>query len=111
MSFCISFYGTTSTRSYPIPEHLSQLLELADTPEQVEKLISEYETELAQLDNECNEFLACDSAAELMADVLRSKGIGYQIICGTNDEGDSHSYVRVGKKNYDPTYQGFGGAA
>lgn len=111
MTYCVRFHTISSARSYPVPLHLNQLLEMAETPEQVEMLISEYETELAQLDNECNEFLVCDSAAELMADVLRSKGIGYQIICGVNDEGDSHSYVRVGEKNYDPTYQGFGGEA
>lgn len=109
MIFCIRFYGLNGVRSYAVPAHLNQLLELADTPEQIEFLISEYEAQLAQLDNECNDFLVCDSATELMVDVLRSKGIGYQIICGVNDEGDSHSYVRVGDRNYDPTYQGFGG--
>lgn len=107
--FCVRFHGTSSVRSYLVPQHLNQLLELADTPEQVEFLISEYECQLAQLDNPCDEFLVCDTATELMADVLRSKGIGYQIICGVNDEGDSHSYIQIGEKKYDPTYQGFGG--
>lgn len=107
-NFEVRFYGTTCVRSYPVSEHFNQLLELANTPEQIEMLISEYESQLAQLDHETNEFLICDTAAELMADVLRSKGIECQVICGINDEGQSHSYVRVGEKNYDPTYQGFG---
>lgn len=109
MTYCIRFYALSSVRSYPVPTHLNQLLEQAETPEQIEMLISENESQLAQLDNECNDFLVCDSAAELMADVLRSKGIGYQLVCGVNDEGDSHSYIQVRGKNYDPTYQGFGG--
>lgn len=106
-TYHIRFHGLTKTRSYPVPSHLNQLLEMAQTPEQIEMLLSEYEAELAQLDNECDDFLTCDSAAELMADVLSSKQIICQIICGKNDEGDSHSYVQVGEKKYDPT-QGFG---
>lgn len=106
MTFCVRFYGTNGPRSYPVPAHLNELLEQAKTPEILEMLLSEYETDLARLDNDCDEFLVSDSAVELMADVLRSKGIGYQIICGTNDEGNSHSYIQVGGKKYDPTYQG-----
>lgn len=106
--FFIRFYGTTKSRGIQVPTHINQLLVQAETPEEIERIICEHETELAQLNNRCDEFLVSDSAAELMADVLRSKGIGYQVICGINDEGNSHSYVQVGNTNYDPTHQGFG---
>lgn len=106
--FVVQFFGFNSATPFPVPPHVNAELEAAETPEEIERIISEHEEELAQLRHECDEFLVCDSAAELMADVLRSKGIAYQIICGINDEGNSHSYARVGNKNYDPTHQGFG---
>lgn len=104
--FFVRFYGFATSRGVQVPQHINKLLLDAQTPEEIERIISEHETELAQLNSD--EFLVCDSAAELMADVLRQKGIGYQIICGINDEGSSHAYVRVGGRNYDPTHQGFG---
>lgn len=109
-NFVIKFFGLAfaSTRSFPIPTHIDAELIAAESPIEIERIICEHEAELAQLGHECDEFLVCDTAAELMADVLRSKGISYQIICGVNDEGNSHSYVRVGDRNYDPTHQGFG---
>lgn len=106
--FVVSFYGLSTRRAIPVPQLICGELEAAETPKEIEAIICEHEAELAALQNPCDDFLVCDSAAELMADVLRSKGIVYQIICGVNDEGDSHSYVRVEGCNYDPTHQGFG---
>jgi hypothetical protein len=110
-NFVIGFYGFPNCRHIPVPRHIEAELIAAESPQDIERIISEHETELAQLHHPDNEFLVCDTAAELMADVLRSKGIAYQIICGVNDEGNAHSYIKVGDKFYDPTHQGFGDGA
>lgn len=109
--FTILFHGFSKTYSFSVPAHINVKLEEASTPEEIESIISDHEAELANLLYPCDDFLVCDTAAELMADVLHSKGIEHQIICGISDAGDSHSYVRVGGKNYDPTHQGFGDGA
>ncbi|MBD2005626.1 MULTISPECIES: hypothetical protein [Cyanophyceae] len=108
--FVARFYGFTTATSYAVPAHINAALIATTNPAEIEQIISDYEAELAQLHNPANEFLVCDTAAELMADVLRSKGIPYKIICGKNDEGDSHSYIEVRGVFYDPTHQGFGEA-
>lgn len=107
-NFVVQFFGCASTHSFPVPPHVNAELEAAETPEEIERIICEHEESLAQLRHECDEFLVCDTAAELMSDVLDAKNIPHKIICGINDEGNSHSYVRVGDRNYDPTHQGFG---
>lgn len=68
----------------------------------------QFEAELAALLNHFDEFLVCDSATELMADVLRSKKNDFRVVCGINDIGESHSYIQIGQDRYDPTHQGFG---
>lgn len=107
-NFVICIYGLTTSKALPVPNHIQDKLVLATTAKEVETVISEHESELAQLFNEYDEFLVCDSAAELMGDVLKSKDIEYKIICGINDVGDSHSYIEVDGQYYDPTKQGFG---
>jgi hypothetical protein len=106
--FTISLYGLSgATLTVPVPLYINRELNSAQTPKEVEQVISDHEAHLADLLQ--SEFLVCDTATELMADVLRSKGLAYQIICGVNDRGESHSYIKVGDERYDPTHQGFGG--
>jgi len=106
--FSVNFYGLTWSKSIDVPKHINEDLNEATTPEEVENIISKYESALARLFDPESDFLVCDSAAELMADVLHSKKIVCQVVCGINDYGDSHSYVTAMGKNYDPTHQGYG---
>lgn len=108
--FVVRFYGLLSCKSYPVPGHINLKLLAATTPQEIEQIISDHESELAGLHHPGDEFLVCDTAAELMADVLRVKGISYKVICGVNDEGNAHSYVEVDGVFYDPTHQGLGQA-
>lgn len=106
--FHVNFYGTVSQETFLVPQCINAKLLLAKTPEEIEHIISKHESELAALLNPVDEYLVCDTAAELMAEVLSSKGFSFRIVCGVNDNGDSHSYVQVGDKKYNPTHQGFG---
>lgn len=99
--FVVRFYGLLTCKSYPVPAHINSELVSATSPHEINRIISEYEVELARLHNPNNDFLVCDTATELMADVLRLKGIGYKIICGVNDEGDARSHVEVDGIHYD----------
>lgn len=108
VQFCVNFHGLTWVKSLAIPLYINRKLNQAKTPEEIEQIIGEHEPELAQLLNPLDEFLVCDSAAELMADVLQAKGIKCRVVCGISDYGDSHSYVVVDGARYDPTCQGFG---
>lgn len=105
-NFRICIFGLTVSKALPVPNHIQNKLVLATTAKEIEAIIFEHETELAEMFDQ--ELLVCDSAAELMADVLKSKGIEHKIICGFNDVGDSHSYIKVDGQYYDPTEQGFG---
>ncbi|MEQ9370661.1 MAG: hypothetical protein RIG63_16795 [Coleofasciculus chthonoplastes F3-SA18-01] len=110
--FCNFYIGLTSVKSIQVPSHIQQKLDDAKTPEEVEDIIGSHEPELAGLlepfSPAASEFLVCDSAAELMADVLQAKGIKCRVVCGVSDYGDSHSYVVADGGRYDPTCQGFG---
>lgn len=104
----IRFYGLDWEVTIPLPPEIELELAQADSPEAVEVVIRDRELQLAQLFDPGQTFLCCDSATELMADVLRSKQIPCEVVCGVNDWGDAHSYVQVAEKKYDPTGQGFG---
>ncbi|MFP5270310.1 hypothetical protein [Coleofasciculus sp.] len=108
IQFEVRFYGLTWQEARSIPRHINDQLIKAKKPEEIERIISEFEAELAALLNPCDDFLICDSATELMADVLRSKEFEFSVVCGINDIGDSHSYIQIGQDRYDPTHQKFG---
>lgn len=109
MNFAVNFHGLTRSKSIEVPNWINERLHAAKTPEEIEEIIGECEPDLAHLFDADSDFLVCDSAAELMFDVLMSKGIKCRIECGVNDYGDSHSYVVVADgKRYDPTHQGYG---
>ncbi|MEQ8753255.1 MAG: hypothetical protein RID09_07020 [Coleofasciculus sp. G1-WW12-02] len=106
--FEVRFYGLTWVTACFVPTHINKLLLLAKTPEEVEKISCNSEAELAALLNPGDEFLVCDTACELMADVLSAKKVDFSVVCGINDIGDAHSYIQIGQNRYDPTHQGFG---
>jgi hypothetical protein len=114
IQFKVNFYGFARKDAINIPPHINDALIQAETPKEVERTISEFETELAALFNPCDEFLTCDSAVELMANVLNFKGFLFIVVCGINDFGESHAYIQMGdrldptEEKLDPTYQGFG---
>lgn len=108
MGFKVNFYGLSSCLSLDVPEAIEAKLKAAHTPLEIEAVIADHESDLAAVLREDEEFLVCDTAADLMAQVLSYHGIEYKVICGVNDAEDSHSYVEVGGVNYDPTHQGFG---
>ena len=87
---------------------LNQIL-LANTPEEIEKIISDNESNIANSINPNKEgYLDCDEACDIMHYFLQIKKIPHQLIIGKSDEGSSHAYVKIGEHRYDPTHQGFG---
>lgn len=98
----------TSYTNRLVPTEINSELNQAKTSEEIEAVISRHEADLTACFSPLEEYLTCDTAVELMADVLNSKGIEYKVVCGVNDNGDSHSYIQVGDKFFDPTHQGFG---
>ena len=108
--FFVRFYGTEWCQTRKVPFHVNQKLNQAKTPGEIENIISKHEAELAAtLTGEPDDvFLVCDSAAELMSDVLKFLRIQHDVVVGINDAGDSHSYICVGGDRYDPTHQGYG---
>lgn len=87
----------------PVPDHIQKDLEQATKPEEIESIIYEKGTQLAQLFNENNYDLSSYSAASLMSEVLKSKGIINDIIMTDNIYYEERYYVIVGDQYYDPT--------
>jgi hypothetical protein len=50
----------------------------------------------------------CDEMTNRLSTRLRRLGIPHQTVLGHSDEGSSHTWVRIGTRNLDPTRQGFG---
>ena len=88
-----------------VPDGIAVSLDRARTPKQIEYVISRNERRLASLYRSGEEFLTCDIAAELMSQVLRKKKIPHLVVMGTIQHNQSHSYIRIGDKTYDPTHQ------
>ncbi len=103
------FYIEYGGKWISIPKHITNLLKSARTPEEIESIIADKEQEIADFLDPDMGYLWCDHTAQLMHQVLKYKKIPHQVVVGTtNDNIQSHSYIKVGNKRYDPTKQGFG---
>lgn len=89
-----------------VPQRISDELKAARTPDEVQDVLKRREKDLARNYDKHDEYLSCDNVADLMVQVLKSKGIRAKGVVGYSDEGSSHVWVEVGGKKYDPTEQG-----
>lgn len=91
-----------------IPVEIRRELIAAENPTDLCRRIRKHEAALARLDRgEAHaEFLDCDEAANIMSAVLRAWRVPHCGVVGHSWEGSSHAWVRVGRRNYDPTEQG-----
>lgn len=101
----------TSAIEHSLTPELEKLLLSAEDPRELNDLMKEHETEMAQNRNryigqDWGTYLVCDEAVEIMSYILKLKDIDHEILMGFEDTGDTHIWIRVGKINYDPTEQG-----
>lgn len=106
----IKWLETTTVKQTLTPE-LKKILMSAEDPQELSDLITKHEKEMAENRNKYigrywGEYLVCDEAMEIMCYILERKEIGYEVLMGFSNTGDTHVWVRVDDINYDPTEQG-----
>ncbi len=94
-----------------VPQWAFEALKKADTPGKISKILEKAEPEIAAAHPAGSverEYIDCDEMSSLMGFALEMHNIPYEAVIGESDEGSSHSWLRSGNRNWDPTHQGFG---
>lgn len=111
-------YHIGSDTSRAVPVDIIGILQRAKTPKEIEKLIQEHGDQLCKalrsgfisINRESGvktSFFNCETAADLMEQVLDARHIDHTEVEGFNDNDEPHVGVEVAGKVYDPSGQGF----
>jgi hypothetical protein len=109
MQYKIKFFGLKSA-TYNVPLHINKQLNAAQTPADILQVIVDNEIELSKLNDPSNKFswdfkkvYDSETIAELMSEVLTSKGIEHTLRIAEDLGGQGHEvlyYIEVKGMSY-----------